>query len=257
MWPHPPERKATHSMLCERRNHLWRPTRHQGRRHHIRSAGGADHKPGRPTTIPLQSQLVFLRIIPSPRITPVKRPNSSANIETTRGPLTEAAFDVLVKTLSARQMVAFMLRARGYSNEESAGQMRIRRKTVESYHEHIKRKLGVSSRNYTAAAVSWGRRHLPSTPITPHPPIPPTRRQMEVGRLYAAGKTRATIADHLGLSARTVDSHITTLRTKLGIVSRRDLYLSSLLSPDDRTTEALPEQPEATATAVDHRTKRR
>jgi len=47
-----------------------------------------------------------------------------------------------------------------------------------------------------------------------------TPREEEVLRLIAAGKTDARIAEDLTLSSRTVQAHVRSIYTKLGITSR-------------------------------------
>jgi DNA-binding CsgD family transcriptional regulator len=54
------------------------------------------------------------------------------------------------------------------------------------------------------------------------PPRPPrlTKRQLQVLRLIAAGKTNKTIAVELSLSERTIDRHVSNILTKLAVPSR-------------------------------------
>jgi DNA-binding NarL/FixJ family response regulator len=47
-----------------------------------------------------------------------------------------------------------------------------------------------------------------------------TRREHQVLRLIAAGKTNKAIAAELVLSERTVDRHVSNIFTKLGVSSR-------------------------------------
>jgi DNA-binding NarL/FixJ family response regulator len=47
-----------------------------------------------------------------------------------------------------------------------------------------------------------------------------TRREHQVLRLIAAGKTNKAIAGELVLSERTVDRHVSNIFTKLGLSSR-------------------------------------
>jgi len=48
-------------------------------------------------------------------------------------------------------------------------------------------------------------------------------RQIEVGRLVATGMTNAAIAEQLGISHRTVTSHLDHIYGRLGIGSRASL----------------------------------
>jgi DNA-binding NarL/FixJ family response regulator len=65
---------------------------------------------------------------------------------------------------------------------------------------------------------------LGATPTVPtrHPSSPAglTPREVEVLRLVAQGKTDAQIAKHLVISPRTVNWHLTSIYSKLGVSSR-------------------------------------
>jgi DNA-binding NarL/FixJ family response regulator len=80
------------------------------------------------------------------------------------------------------------------------------------------------------ALAAQGKAMLP-TPLparlTAAPPLQPptspfglTAREVEVLRLLAQGWTDARIAEHLVISPRTVNRHITSLYSKLGVSSR-------------------------------------
>jgi non-specific serine/threonine protein kinase len=47
-----------------------------------------------------------------------------------------------------------------------------------------------------------------------------TMREREVARLVAAGMTDRQVAEQLGLSTRTVESHLANIRGKLGALNR-------------------------------------
>ena len=47
-----------------------------------------------------------------------------------------------------------------------------------------------------------------------------TTREVEVLRLVAAGLTDAQVAEHLVISVRTVNKHLTSIYNKLGVSSR-------------------------------------
>ena len=53
--------------------------------------------------------------------------------------------------------------------------------------------------------------------------LPLSARQLEVSRLVAEGKTNAVIAEHLGISTRTVTSHLDHIYARLEINSRAAL----------------------------------
>lgn len=62
------------------------------------------------------------------------------------------------------------------------------------------------------------------TPERPQEPVEPlTRREIDVLRLLARGNTNRQIAELLGLSTRTVESHRANLMGKLGLSSRVEL----------------------------------
>jgi DNA-binding CsgD family transcriptional regulator len=87
-----------------------------------------------------------------------------------------------------------------------------------------------------AQALSDGRAMTPAQALaaykarpmqTPHrakrPPAYPaglTAREVEVLRLVAAGLTDAQVAEHLVISLRTVNTHLTSIYNKLGVSSR-------------------------------------
>lgn len=56
------------------------------------------------------------------------------------------------------------------------------------------------------------------------PPKDLSRREREVLRLLAQGHSNQQIADHLGVSVKTVETHRTRLREKLGLKGRAELY---------------------------------
>src|SRR5690606_19132352 len=61
---------------------------------------------------------------------------------------------------------------------------------------------------------------------------PLTAREREVALLAAAGRTSREIAEHLGMSTRTVDTHLARVYRKLGISGRSEL--AGALGGDDR-----------------------
>jgi DNA-binding NarL/FixJ family response regulator len=64
---------------------------------------------------------------------------------------------------------------------------------------------------------------LESAPIVPSPPSYPaglTAREVEVLRLMAQGLPYAQIADQLVISRRTVNAHVTSIFSKLGVTTR-------------------------------------
>jgi DNA-binding NarL/FixJ family response regulator len=66
-----------------------------------------------------------------------------------------------------------------------------------------------------------GRRH------TAHDPIP-TARELDVLRAVARGLGNKQIAAELGLSPRTVQTHLTNLFAKLGVSTRTEAVLRAV-----------------------------
>jgi len=63
-------------------------------------------------------------------------------------------------------------------------------------------------------------RHLMSRPVTPQFPAGLTAREVEVLRLVAQGLTDAEVAGQLFLARRTINTHLTSIYTKLNVSSR-------------------------------------
>lgn len=102
-------------------------------------------------------------------------------------------------------------------------------RTVES----LRMKLGgkayavacAEGRTMTPKAILAAQEHvtmqlLPRSPTAPSYPDDLTIREVEVLRLLAQGLTDAQIAAHLVISPRTVNKHITTIYSKIGVSSR-------------------------------------
>ncbi|MEM7154210.1 MAG: FHA domain-containing protein [Myxococcota bacterium] len=69
--------------------------------------------------------------------------------------------------------------------------------------------------------VQLGRAPEPTlTPVGSHPLTP---RQLEVARLVALGSTNSEVAGYLGVSPRTVSSHLENVYAQLAIGSRAEL----------------------------------
>lgn len=73
-------------------------------------------------------------------------------------------------------------------------------------------------------------------PPGPKVPLPLSERQIEVARQVASGLTSAEIAEKLGISTRTVTSHLDHIYDRLGISSRaaltRLIVEAGLLKPE-------------------------
>ena len=73
------------------------------------------------------------------------------------------------------------------------------------------------------ATVPRGRR-----PSTRANPAELTARELDVLRLIVAGRRNAEIADHLVLSTRTIDHHVSAILRKLGVRSRGDAAVAAV-----------------------------
>jgi DNA-binding CsgD family transcriptional regulator len=60
---------------------------------------------------------------------------------------------------------------------------------------------------------------------------PLTPREVQVADLIADGLTNGEIARALGVSVRTVDSHVEHVRTKLGVHARAQIAVWARLTP--------------------------
>lgn len=65
---------------------------------------------------------------------------------------------------------------------------------------------------------------------------PLTARELQVADLIAEGLTNAEIARTLGVSVRTVDTHVEHVRTKLGVRARTQIAVWARLTPAGQTT---------------------
>lgn len=84
---------------------------------------------------------------------------------------------------------------------------------------------GVSEREHVASFVAWSlseRVTSQSRAIRRLPARQPTRRETEVLRLVAAGKTNPEVAAELGVSRNTVKRHLDNLFAKLGLSTRTE-----------------------------------
>jgi len=83
-----------------------------------------------------------------------------------------------------------------------------------------------AGRRYLSAALAQRLGELPAQRILTGMPEPYERlttREREVLRLVAEGRTNAEIAEGLGISPRTVETHRAHLRAKLGLRTQADL----------------------------------
>jgi DNA-binding NarL/FixJ family response regulator len=70
--------------------------------------------------------------------------------------------------------------------------------------------------------LDWVRRATQQDVVATPPPDGLTRREVDVLRLIAAGKTNREIADELTISVYTVERHVHNAYTKLAVRNRAD-----------------------------------
>jgi DNA-binding NarL/FixJ family response regulator len=111
--------------------------------------------------------------------------------------------------LTGREREVARLVADGASNRQVARGLRISENTVRAHVSRVLAAFGIATRAELPRAMA----ELPSYGATP--PVPAgsalTPRQREVAELVAEGLGNAQIADRLGISARTVDKHVTSI----------------------------------------------
>jgi DNA-binding CsgD family transcriptional regulator len=106
--------------------------------------------------------------------------------------------------LTHREQEVQQLVAAGLSDADIAQQLGISTRTAETHVASVRRKLGLTSRQQlTGPRLS--------------------RRQSEIRALVAKGLTSPQIAERLGLSRRTVDSHVGALMQRAGVRRRGEL----------------------------------
>ncbi|MBV8644571.1 MAG: AAA family ATPase [Candidatus Eremiobacteraeota bacterium] len=104
----------------------------------------------------------------------------------------------------------------------------------------IYRAIGALRHLPNANGTSLANHHTSATNGTPAPnaasPLTLTPRELEVARFVAAGYANSEIAGALAISERTVESHVTSIFTRLAIHSRAQIgaYVAALSTPGGR-----------------------
>ena len=91
-------------------------------------------------------------------------------------------------------------------------------------------------------ACALGHAFLPGTPGRQRPAGLLTGRERQIATLVGEGMSNRDIAQHLGISKRTVDAHLEHIFGKLGITSRVQLATAQL-SPAATSPGRLPPRP--------------
>lgn len=115
-------------------------------------------------------------------------------------------------SLSLREREVLELMRRGMRDSEIGSELGISVRTVESHASEVLRKLGLGSRRALADPIALF-----------------SEREFTVGQLAASGLTDREIADRLGMSPRTVETHVAAVRKKIGINSRVQLQRTAEL----------------------------
>ena len=115
--------------------------------------------------------------------------------------------------LSTREFEIVGLLSEGYSNRQIARRLSIAESTVKSHVSSILSKLSVRSRSQAVSVVLKGD-------LGGGRWAELTARQAEVIRLVSDGYTDQRIADSLGISPRTVKTHLENAHQRLGVHSR-------------------------------------
>jgi len=79
-------------------------------------------------------------------------------------------------------------------------------------------------RRVAAGEIVWSQSDLRADRQAPRPP---SAREMDVLRLVAAGRTNREVADELGISNRTVGTHLQRMYDEYGVGTRQELILTA------------------------------
>jgi DNA-binding NarL/FixJ family response regulator len=104
---------------------------------------------------------------------------------------------------------------------KAEGHFQQARDAIDQLDEHIPEDLRQRFRDNVEKRISAGRRH-PKPAISRHQL---TRRETDVAREIALGKTNQQIADDLHITIKTVETHITRVLSKLNLTSRTQIAL--------------------------------
>lgn len=115
------------------------------------------------------------------------------------------------ESLTDREREIAVLAAEGHSNRTIASTLFISDRTVQSHVSRALRALGVDSRTGIPSIVTTATR-IEAPPLT--------ERQQQVARLVASGMSNAAIAAELGISAKTVEKHLSGIFERWGVSSR-------------------------------------
>ena len=118
--------------------------------------------------------------------------------------------------LTARELQIAGLLQVGGTNKEIAEELEIVEGTVECHLTQIYRKLEVQSRAEAAVRLRFdAKTRLPAGALTP--------MELRVVECILQGRGNDDVADRLGLSRHTIETHLTRAYQKLGVRSRLEL----------------------------------
>ena len=120
--------------------------------------------------------------------------------------------------LTGREREVARLVADGASNRQVARRLRLSENTVRAHVSRVLAAFGVATRAELPRAMAEVSAYDAPSPACS--PAALTARQREVAGLVAEGLGNAQIAGRLGISARTVDKHVTSILLRWGLSGR-------------------------------------
>ncbi len=147
--------------------------------------------------------------------------------------LTQAAMRPLVMPLlgalplTVREAEVLAWATLGHTNARIATRLVVSELTVKKHMENVLRKLGVRNRIEAAALArtTWARASVePPSPSRSELRSALTARQREVLSTAAAGRSRRSIADELGIAPGTVKRHLEDAYRRLGVEGRAPAF---------------------------------
>ncbi len=126
--------------------------------------------------------------------------------------------------LTPRQFEVFKLVAKGFTNSEIATSLDIGKRTVQTHHDEVNKRLGANIALLTQLAYVAG--FIGPTDAVVQGNLTP--RQRQVALLIADGKLSKEIASELDLGVRTVETHRERIMRKWDVHNASQLTLKAL-----------------------------
>lgn len=118
--------------------------------------------------------------------------------------------------LSSRERDVALLIAEGFSNRAIAAELHVSEHTVQAHVSRVLAAFGVASR----IAIVQGLTAMLSADTESDSRSPLTAQQQRVAECIAQGKTNDQVASTLGISAKTVEKHVSEIFRRWGVASR-------------------------------------